>query len=225
MGEFYDIRILKGSRTRIVLDNGKLEEIAEAPFQGTAVRALAGGAWGFVTTDSVDGLDKEISLAQRMARKIGRSENLTLALAPAPAARSVLVPVKKDPRGLSLEEKVELLKEIEDAAKVEGVSSTQAVYAEVELGVHYTSSEGLDLESRMTRMGFTISAVAHRNGLYQASGEGRSGIGGLELLDREDPFALAREVGNRSVALLDADTPKGGSYPVVLDQELAGVFV
>lgn len=225
MGEFYDIRVLKGSRTRIVLDNGKLEEIAEAPFQGTAVRALAGGAWGFVTTDSVDGLNEEISLAQRMARKIGRSEDLKLALAPTPSARSVRVPVKKNPRELSLEEKVALLREIEEAAKVKGVSSTQAVYAEVELGVHYSSSEGLDLESRMTRMGFTISAVAHRNGLYQASGEGRSGIGGLELFEREDPIALAREVGQRAVALLDADTPKGGCCPVVLDQELAGVFV
>lgn len=223
MGEFYDIRVLKGSRTRIVLDNGKLEEIAEAPFQGTAVRALAGGAWGFVTTDSIDGLDEEISLAQRMARKIGRSEDLKLALAP--AGRSISLPVKKDPQGLSLEEKVALLREIEDAAKVKGVSSTQAVYAEVKVGVHYTNSEGLDLESRMTRMGFTISAVAHRNGLYQTSGEGRSGVGGLELFEREDPIALARVVGQRAVALLDADAPKGGSCPVVLDQELAGVFV
>ena len=46
--EFHDIRILRGSRTRIVLDNGKLEEISQAPFQGAAVRALCGGAWGFV---------------------------------------------------------------------------------------------------------------------------------------------------------------------------------
>ncbi|MDD1732620.1 MAG: hypothetical protein LUQ53_01435, partial [Methanothrix sp.] len=44
--EFYDIRVLRGSRTRIVLDNGKLEEISQAPFQGAAVRALSGGAWG-----------------------------------------------------------------------------------------------------------------------------------------------------------------------------------
>ncbi|MDD1734220.1 MAG: TldD/PmbA family protein, partial [Methanothrix sp.] len=58
--EFYDIRVLRGSRTRIVLDNGKLEEISQAPFQGAAVRALSSGAWGFVTTDSVDNLGPEI---------------------------------------------------------------------------------------------------------------------------------------------------------------------
>jgi len=221
--EFYDIRILRGSRTRIVLDNGKLEEIAAAPFQGAAVRALFGGAWGFVTTDNVTDLGEEIDLAKRIARKIDRREDLSLA--EAPPGRSVAIPVKKDPKNLSLEEKVALLREIEDAAKVKGVSSTQAVYSEMDFTTHYSSSEGLDLESKTTRMGFVISAVAHRNGLYQTDGEGRSGVGGLELFDREDPIALARGVGETAVALLDADVPKGGTYPVLLDQELAGVFV
>ncbi len=221
--EFYDIRTLRGSRTRIVLDNGKLEEINQAPFQGAAVRALFGGAWGFVTTDSVTDLGEDVALAKRIARKIDRRDDLTLARAP--PGRSVVVPVKKDPKDISLEEKVALLREIEDAAKVKGVTSTQAVYAEMDFTMHYSSSEGLDLEAKTTRMGFVISAVAHRNGLYQTDGEGRSGVGGLELFDREDPIALARVVGETAVALLDAKAPKGGTYPVLLDQELAGVFV
>ncbi len=221
--DFFDTRVLRGSRTRIVLDNGKLEEIAQVPFQGASVRALFGGAWGFVTTDRVDGLGEEIDLAKRIARKIGRQEDLRLA--EAPSGRSVVVAVKRDPRDLSLEEKVALLREIEDAAKVDGVSSTQAVYSEMDLTAHYSSSEGLDLESRMTRVGFVISAVAHRNGLYQTDGEGRAGVGGLEIFDRENPQSLARQVGETAVALLDARAARGGSYPVVLDQELAGVFV
>lgn len=221
--EFYDIRVLQGSRTRIILDNGKLEEIAEAPFEGAAVRALSRGAWGFVTSDNVDDLGEEIDLARRIARKIDRQEDLELARAP--PGKSQVVAVKKDPKNLSLDEKVSLLREIENAAKVKGVSSTQAVYSEMNMLLHYKSSEGLDLESRMTRMGFFISAVAHRNGVYQTDGEGRSGVGGLEIFERQDPIALAREVGETAVALLDAGAPKGGSYPVILDQELAGVFV
>jgi TldD protein len=221
--EFYDIRTLRGSRTRIVLDNGKLEEIAQAPFQGAAVRALFGGAWGFVTTDNVTDLGAEIDLARHIARKVDRREKLTLA--EAMPGRSLAIPVKKDPKNLSLEEKVALLREIETAAKVKGVSSTQAIYSEMEITESYNSSEGLDLESKTTRMGFVISAVSHRNGLYQTDAEGRSGVGGLELFDREDPIALAKNVGETAVALLDADTPKGGTYPVLLDQELAGTFV
>ncbi len=219
--DFYDVRVLRGSLTRIILDNGKLDEISEAPFQGASVRALSGGAWGFVTTDNIDGLEKEIDLAKRMARKIGKKE---LKLAEAPSGRSQTIPVKKDPRDLSLEEKVELLREIENAAKIKGISSTQAVYSEVEINAHYMNSESLDLDCEITRMGYVISAVANRDGLYQASGEGRAGIGGLEIFDKEDPIALAKQVGQMAVALLDAEAPKGGSFPVVLDQELAGVF-
>jgi TldD protein len=176
-----------------------------------------------VTSDNVDDLGEEIDLARRIARKIDRQEDLELARAP--PGKSQVVAVKKDPKNLSLDEKVSLLREIENAAKVKGVSSTQAVYSEMNMLLHYKSSEGLDLESRMTRMGFFISAVAHRNGVYQTDGEGRSGVGGLEIFERQDPIALAREVGETAVALLDAGAPKGGSYPVILDQELAGVFV
>ena len=74
-------------------------------------------------------------------------------------------------------------------------------------------------------MAFYIGAIASKNGLFQGSGEGRSGVGGLELFDRENPVELARKVGHNAVALLDAEVPKGGSFPVMLDQELAGVFV
>ncbi|HPT37699.1 MAG TPA: TldD/PmbA family protein, partial [Methanothrix sp.] len=221
--EFYDVRVLQGSRTRIVLDNGKLEEIAQAPFQGAAVRALCRGAWGFVTTDHVTDLDREIDSARQIARKINGHEDLKLAFST--PGKSMTVPVKKDPGNLSLEEKVAILREIEDAARVKGVTSTQAVYSEMDTIIHYQNSEGLDLESKMTRVGFFISAVAHRDGIYQTDAEVRSGVGGLEVLERQDPIALAREVGTTAVSLLDAAAPKGGTYPVVLDQELAGVFV
>jgi TldD protein len=223
MPDFFDVRVLRGSRTRIVLDNGQLEEISEVPFQGAAVRALAGGAWGFVTTDSINSFEDKIELAQRIARKIDRPDDLKLA--EAPSGQSIKIPPKKDPRDLSLEEKVELLREIENRAKVPGISSTQAVYSELEVYNHYTCSEGLDLQSEITRMGFVISAVAHRNGIYQASAEGRAAVGGLELFEREDPLALATEVGQTAVKLLDAEAAKGGRFPVVLDQELAGVFI
>ncbi|NPV61620.1 MAG: TldD/PmbA family protein [Methanotrichaceae archaeon] len=223
MADFYDVRVLQGDRTRIVLDNGRLEEISEVPFQGAAVRALAGGAWGFVTTDIINSFEDKIDLAQRIAHKIDRPDELLLA--EAPPGTSINILPKKDPRDLSLEEKVELLREIENQAKLPGISSTQAVYSELRVRAHYSSSEGLDLESEITRMGFVITAVARRNGLYQASAEGRAAVGGLELFDREDPLTLAQEVGKTALELLDAETARGGRFPVILDQELAGVFI
>jgi len=223
MSDFHDVRILKGNRTKILLDNGRLEEITQAPFQGVAIRALFGDAWGFVTADNTDCLDGKIELARRIARKINRPNGLRLGASV--KGCSIELPLKKDPRDISLDEKVALIREIEDAAKIKGVSSTQAIYSEMQVSTNYYNSEGLDLESQITRMGFIISAVAQRNGLFQWNGEGRAGVGGLEIFDCEDPIELAELVGKTAVALLDAEVAKGGSFPVIMDQELAGVFI
>jgi len=223
MSEFHDVRLIKGENTRIVLDNGELDEISENFFQGAAIRALCGGAWGFVCTECLDNLDEKLKSARGIARKIDRNE--VLKLASSEPGTSLQVPVKKEPGNLSLEEKVDLLKEIEKAAKVEGVNSTQAVYNEVRSVTNYTSSDGRDLKYELTRTGFYVTAVASREGIYQAGTESRAGVCGLELFDEVDAFDLARKAGERAVALLDAKVPKGGIFPVVVDQELGGVFV
>ena len=223
MSDFHDIRVVKGSRTRIVLDQGSLEEISEIFFQGASIRALCGGSWGFVQTESLDGFDELLATAERIASRVSRNEDL--AFEPVPSGKSQRVPVKKDPKDLSLEEKVELLREIEDAARISGISSTQASYSEVEIRTSYTNSEGLDIEYELTRTGFAVSAVAKRGDLYQTGGEARAGVCGLELFDRFDAISLAEKAGRTALLLLDANFPKGGLFPVILDQELAGVFV
>jgi TldD protein len=223
MSDFHDVRILKGNRIKILLDNGKLEEITQAPFQGVAIRALFGEAWGLVTSDDIESFDDKIELARRIAHKINRPKELKLGTSI--KGRSIKFPLKKDPRDISLDEKVAIIREIEDAAKMKDVSSTQAIYSEIQASTNYYNSEGLDLESEITRMGFVISAVAQRNCLIQWNGESRAGVGGLEIFDRENPIELAELVGKTAVALLDAKVAKGGSFPVIMDQELAGVFI
>jgi len=116
MISFYDVRVVEGKNTRVVLDNGDLDEISESFFQGAAIRALSGGAWGFVCTDRLDDLDEKLEIAKGIAKKIDEGEELDLAYSE--PGRGVGLPVKKDPQDLSLEEKVELLKDIETAAKV-----------------------------------------------------------------------------------------------------------
>jgi TldD protein len=223
MSDFYDIRIVEGRRSRVVLDNSKLDEISESFFQGAVIRVLCGGSWGLVQTEKLDGFDELLKTAERIARHIDSEEDLMLSTVP--SGKSLHVPVKKDPKDLSIEEKIDLLSDIEAAAKRKDVSSTQAVYTELETTTRYTNSEGLDIEYGLTRTGFAVAAVANSGDVYQTSGDSRAGICGLELFDKFDAVELAEKVGKCAVELLDAKIPKGGNFPVVLDQELAGVFV
>jgi TldD protein len=133
--------------------------------------------------------------------------------------------VLESPDDISIEDKVKLLIEIEKSARIDGISSTNAVYSESHVTVGYSSSEGLDCEYTLNRIGFAISAIAQSGGNYQIGRESRFGIMGFEIFKKHDAFELASKAGNTAVELLLAKTPKAGTYPVILDQELAGVFI
>ncbi|MDD2439884.1 MAG: TldD/PmbA family protein, partial [Methanosarcinaceae archaeon] len=89
--------------------------------------------------------------------------------------------------------------------------------------LEYKSSEGVETTYNLLNCGFAVSAVASAEGVYQAGWESRFGYG-YELFKKENVLELAKVAGQTAVELLKAKSPKGGTMPVVLDQELAGVF-
>ncbi len=225
--DFYDIRILSGYSTSIVLDNGKIEEITNNFTSSAGIRALSGGSWGFVTTDDLANLDRALRSAEELAASINRAvPRDAVHLAPiGEAAMSIELSVKEDPRDVPIEEKIELIRDIERHADTDGVTSTTAVYSESCAKVRYQSSEGLDLEHEMFRTGFGITAVASDGATYQSGRKSRFGVCGYELFKKYDAPALAEKAGRTAAELLHARQPEGGIMPCVLDPELAGVFI
>lgn len=224
--DFYDARVLEATSTSITLDNGKVEEISVNHNRGTGVRALCGGSWGFTAADGDFDLQKAIISASELARGMNaRTPKEKVELAPvSPPSLKDVPRARIDPADISIEEKVDLLKEIGARAKVDGVSSTTAIYSESALKVRYMSSEGMEYEYDLVRSGFVVSAVASRNGLYQVGRESGFGVCGYEIFDKYDALSMAESAGKTAVELLDAKQAKGGSMPVILDPELAGVF-
>ncbi|PWB52000.1 MAG: TldD/PmbA family protein [Candidatus Methanoperedenaceae archaeon] len=226
--DFYDTRIIKSVSTSIILDNGEIREISNNFSSGGAVRVLDAGSWGFVSLDGLhDNLDSAISSAGKLAESArNRSPRNPIHLAPIkePSLQDLPI-IKEKPQDIPIEDKVKLLLEIEKNAKMEGIQSTNAMYSESLINVKYSSSEGLDCEYSLTRLGFAISAIAQSEGIYQIGRESRFGVMGFELFKMHDAFELAQKAANTAKELLLAKTPKAGTYPVILDQELAGVFI
>ncbi len=225
--DFYDTRTIKSVSTAIILDNCEIREISNNFSSGAAVRVLNKGSWGFVSQDNVEKLDEALNSAQRLAEAArNKSPRNPVKLAPIekPALQN-LPGVEENPGDISIEDKVKLLAELEKAARIEGIKSTSVVYSESLATVGYSSSEGLDCDYTLNRIGFSISAIAQSEGIYQIGRESRFGVSGYEIFKKHDAFELARKAANTAVALLSAKTPKAGTYPVILDQELAGVFI
>ena len=142
--KFYDCRVIEGSSTSIILDNGKIEEISRNFTRGAGVRALCGGSWGYTAVEGDIDLKKGVEAASKLAFSMNANtpkEAVELAAVSSPKITN-LPEIRIDPRDVAIEEKVDLLKSIETNAKVKGVNSTKVMYLESEFKIEYKSSDG-----------------------------------------------------------------------------------
>jgi predicted Zn-dependent protease len=103
------------------------------------------------------------------------------------------------------------------------VVDTLASYHDEVTEYWYVNSEGTALHEVRPEVTLSGTAVARRDGIIE---KGLESIGlrrGWRSV--QDAAAGFRDAAERAVALLDAPRVAGGTYPVVLDPELAGVFI
>lgn len=219
---YYDIRHVKGVITNIEIDNGVVESATDS-FSDTAIlRVLGDKGWGIASIENFGSktkkeIDEYISVALRYAS--ATQETVTLA-----DCKSGILPMPKlneDPKEVSLEEKCGLLMEIERAAHIKNIINTRANYTEGNATVYFEDSSENTFSYEICRSGYSVSAVAKKDGVMQAGRESERTITGFNLRHKEEKGLLAAE---RAVSLLDAKPAKGGIMDAVLDQELAGVF-
>jgi len=219
---FFDVRRVRAVATHVDIDNGVVESAGSSFSDASLVRVLGPLGWGMVSVNNLDPESKgelDRVLAEGLALARITEDKVDLAEPPR-GERKVPVP-GEDPRSLSLEEKTGVLAKIEKAAKVPGIASTRATYIERAEEVFYTDSSGYEAGSAVTRCGFSVIAVAKRNGDAQMGRESHHTIHGFNLRHQE-PMGV--KAGETALALLDAGAAKGGKMRAVLDPELAGVF-
>jgi TldD protein len=70
-----------------------------------------------------------------------------------------------------------------------------------------------------------MAVTASQKGIFTSSREEIGSTAGLEVFDTETPTILGTRLAKRAVEQLEAKTPKGGTFPVVLGPNVVGVFV
>lgn len=218
---YYDIRHVRGSATHVDVDNGLVESAGTSFFDQAVVRVLGPRGWGILTLENVDpdaSPDGLIARALELAAITGDRVDLS-----DDPPRGVLQVPKagEDPTVVSLEEKTELLSLIEGAARLPGIVNTRARYAEAIEEVRFVDSSGCEYSYEVPRCGFSVVAVASRNGEMQMGRESNYTIQGLNLRHRQE---MGEKAAKTALSLLDAKAAKGGRMRAVLDPELAGVF-
>ncbi len=219
--DYVEIRIDDTATSRIIYRGRELEEIGRTRSFGGNVRALVNGGWGFASFNEPSGLRRRAAEAVSQARHVGREKSV---LAPVePVVDVVPLHVVNDPRQVSLARKKALLDGYNDTMlSVAGVTSTNITYSDGHKKVIFASSEGSYIEQERMDVVSRLAATARKNGDMQQASMSLGSLGDFAYI--ESMQGIARELGERAVALLNAPYVKAGTYPVVLDPVLAGVF-
>jgi TldD protein len=222
---YADARLLARSRRDLLVKNGALAELEEGEDQGLAVRALAGGTWGFCATRdiSTDGIARAARAAAHQARISARHAGEAVRLADEPPCTgSWATPVSIDPWSIPLDEQVNLLLRTDAAMRaVRGVNITKAGMRFERRKQRFVSSEGARIDQTIVHAGAGCSAKAVHNGTitrrsYPNSAGGQFASGGWEVVLDLDLPAHAPRVAEEALALLKAPPCPAGEMDVIL---------
>lgn len=225
--DYTEVRLEKTTRSQVFFRRDKLENIESSSEAGGIVRALVDGGWGIAVFNDPSSLSKKVREAGRVARLVSSRIDDRAALAAVPAVRDVVrASLKRDFREVSLEEKRRLAESYNRILLSAGekIVSTTVRYTDSFREVTYANSEGTFLVQEVPDVTLLLIAVASDGGANIQQGfESIGEAGGFEVvLDREEE---AQAAGRRALELLEAKPVEGGKYTVILDPNLAGVFI
>lgn len=224
--DYCEIRV-EETHTSLVLFRGKnLDQLSQTIQFGGNVRALVDGGWGFVSFNSLDDLADKVRAACTQAKAIGAVKRETSILAPVPVVvEDIKAEVKLDPRQVSLEDKVKLFSRYNDLILnySPDITSSQVYYYDKYINVCFANTEGTYVSQEKFDIGCNMRAIATRGDVTVQEGVGMGSNNDFGcVLNKEEAL---RKVCQLALDLLDAPTVKGGEYTVILDPEMAGLFV
>ncbi|HVP17042.1 MAG TPA: TldD/PmbA family protein [candidate division Zixibacteria bacterium] len=228
--EYVEVRAQKLRKTAITVKEARVEAAKQGIENGTALRVLVKGAWGFasISTLNVEALSAAVSDACRMARAASARRRVPVKLAPARAVEDkVVLKPRKDPGKVPVEDKMNLLLTVNNTVLQNDnrVKSVTTNYLDLTGTGYFINSEGAYIEQGKLYVFLGVSAVARENDVFTYSREAMGSTSGYEVFDVETPVKVAETVARRATAQLKAKPPRGGTFPVVLGPNVVGTFV
>jgi len=217
---FIDVRYQSTATTSVTVKDGVAKDISSGESEGVSIRVLD-RVWGFASSTEVGELMEMASSALKAAR----TGNREIPFKPAEGVEDkVRVRAKVSPAESPLEDKIELCHRAYSAVEGEkAVASSTFQYLDSTSRGMYASSEGARIEWESVKVAFFSTVYAREGAILQVGSERRGGTGGLELL--KEPEETARQAMEKARRLLRAEEAPSGTYKVVLDPVLTGVFI
>ena len=219
--DYYEVRIVKINATSLSMQNSQLEELSSNIEIGIGVRAF-NGSWSFSSANDIRRAEKAIETAMKIAKNNKGSSRVYKG---DPVKDRAYLKERREFEDISLEEKVELVKEIDRLLMGEKVVNRRVGYGEGKKWQFYFNSVGSEIETVVPRIRLSFSAAAKEGGNMQTYWKIFGGSRGWEVIEDIDLEHWTSFVRKKAESLLKAKLPPSGEFDVIMDPELTGVFI
>jgi len=233
-GEFADLFFEQTHSAVIICEEDRIEKVISGVDAGVGLRILFGRKtfYGFtteITEESLFDLAKRISRSAKEGggeRKDGFPQPPRTAVSPVSISKS-LYPIQKHPEGLSMEERVSVVKRANETARRldPHIQQVKVLYRDVNQKVSISNSEGTLVEGERVGTVFSVQVVSAKGDVVQTGYEPIGGTVGFELFDLHPPEEVAEVAAKRALLMLSARRAPMGKMGVVLSSDAGGTMI
>ena len=233
-GEFADLFFEETHSTVIVCEEDRIEKVISGLDIGAGLRILFEGRtiYSFTNQVSKEGLFDLARTVNRGIKETGGERTIALSRREGrplvlDKSSNHLLRIERDPEGISVGEKVSIVKRANDVAwKMDRhVRQARVLYRDFTQSLSIANSEGILTKGQRKGLVFSVQVVCAKEDVLQTGYEPAGGTMGFELFDLHPPENVAQVAAKRSLLMLSARKAPAGRMPVVLSSEAGGTMI
>ncbi|QJW90286.1 TldD/PmbA family protein [Spirosoma taeanense] len=247
---YTDVRLGRYLQQYLFTRETKVQNVVNAESYGIGIRVIANGTWGFAATSNVtpEAIAKCAETAVAIAKSNAKLQKEPVQLAPQKGVGEVSwkTPIKKNAFEIPIQQKVDLLMNVNGAALKTGAAFVTSNLFFINEQKYFASTDGSYIDQDIHRVWptFTVSAIDRTTGKFKTRDALSSPMGmGYEYLDGlasekiaapnglvgyrnsynmvEDATLAAKQVKEK----ITAKTVQPGKYDLVLDPNHLGLTI
>jgi TldD protein len=228
--EYWDIKIGTIVGTNIDFTDQKSKKISSYEINDCGIRTFVNGGWGFnvlreISKKSIiEGFSTAIKLA-RLSESLCKTKFKIKERDP--LIKSFSVNVHKNIEDLHVQEKIKKIKLQEERASrySEKIKNTHTVYIDGISHNLFLNSFGSFIIQDFSLVRMYSMVYAQQNGILQRALNSTGGLGGFEIVETSTANDLSLKSAKEAIALLDAKSPVGGRFTIIMDPKFCGVLM
>ncbi|MEJ2250219.1 MAG: TldD/PmbA family protein, partial [Candidatus Lokiarchaeota archaeon] len=144
-----------------------------------------------------------------------------------PLEKNYKIHEKNNLLSTGIEEKIQIVKDHERKASEfsNKIKNTKTIYTDGSSSELFLNSFGSNIYLEIPILRLFSLVYAKDDGIIQRAINSVGGLGGFEILQTDKARNLSRKSAEEAVNLLNAKSPVGGKFTVIMDPKLTGTFV